>query len=103
MRDISYAPFSVATWGTNYLAAGGVDSVAMSIATAIPPYRDASPCWAPRRRRLQPTVLLLSGLRHNRTFRRPREPSNQLLGTALAWRRPGSLAAVAGAYLTLEP
>ena len=55
MRGVSYALFSVAAWGTNYLAAGGVDSVAMSIATAtpplflmarFPPYRDASPCWA---------------------------------------------------------
>ena len=30
-------------------------------------------------------------------------PATQLLEAALAWRRPGSLAAVAGAYLTLEP
>jgi len=30
-------------------------------------------------------------------------PATQLLEAALAWRRPGSLAAVAGAYLILEP
>ncbi len=30
-------------------------------------------------------------------------PATQSLEAALAWRRPGSLAAVAGAYLTLEP
>jgi len=55
MRDISYALFSVGAWGTNYLAAGGVDPVAMSIAIVtplfflmarFPPYRDASPFWA---------------------------------------------------------
>jgi hypothetical protein len=55
MRGIPYALFSVAAWGTNYLAAGGVDSVAMSIAIAtpllflmarFPPYRDAATCWA---------------------------------------------------------
>jgi hypothetical protein len=30
-------------------------------------------------------------------------PTTQLLEAALAWRSPGSLAAVAGVYLTLEP
>jgi hypothetical protein len=109
MRGISYALFSVAAWGTNYLAAGGVDSVAMSIAIAtlllflmarFPPYRGAA-------RRLA-LLGLLGVASFNLLFYSYlayvtaalfvvlESPATQLLETALTWRRPGSLAAVAG-------
>jgi probable blue pigment (indigoidine) exporter len=112
MRDISYALFSVAAWGTNYLVAGGVDSVAMSIAIAtpplflmarFPPYRDAA-----RRLALLGllgvagfNLLLYSSLAYVTVVLE--SPVTRLLEAALAWRRPGYLAAVAETYLTLEP
>jgi drug/metabolite transporter (DMT)-like permease len=124
MRDISYALFSVAAWSTNYLVgrflvAGGVDPVAMSIlrfaiATPLlslmarfPPYRGAA-----RRLALLGllgvagfNLLLYSSLAYVTAalFVVLESPATQLLEAALAWRRPGSLAAVAEAYLTLEP
>jgi drug/metabolite transporter (DMT)-like permease len=133
MRDISYALFSVAAWSTNYLVgrslvAGGVDPVAMSIlrfavATPLlflmarfPPYRGAA-----RRLALLGllgvagfNLLLYSSLAYVTAavaslFVVLASPATQLLEAALARRRPGgvallgSLAAVAGAYLTLEP
>ena len=112
MRDIFYALFSAAACGTNYLVTGGVDPVAMSIAIAtpplflmarFPPYRDAA-------RRLDLLGLLgvasfnllpYSSMAYVTVVLE--SPATQLLEAALAWRRPGSLAAVAGAYLTLEP
>ena len=124
MRDISYALFSVAAWSTNYLVgrflvAGGVDPVAMSIAIAtpplflmarFPPYRGAA-------RRLDLlgllgvasfNLLLYSSLAYVTAavaslFVVLESPATQLLEAALAWRRSGYLAAVAEAYLTLEP
>jgi drug/metabolite transporter (DMT)-like permease len=133
MRSISYALFSVAAWSTNYLVgrflvAGGVDPVAMSIlrfavATPLlflmarfPPYRGAA-----RRLALLGllgvagfNLLLYSSLAYVTAavaslFVVLASPATQLLEAALARRRPGgvallgSLAAVAGAYLTLEP
>lgn len=133
MRGISYALFSVAAWSTNYLVgrflvAGGVDPVAMSIlrfaiATPLlflmarfPPYRGAA-----RRLALLGllgvagfNLLLYSSLAYVTAavaslFVVLASPATQLLEAALARRRPGgvallgSLAAVAGAYLTLEP
>jgi len=121
MRGVSYALFSVAAWSTNYLVgrflvAGGVDSVAMSIAIAapplflmarFPPYRDAA-----RRLALLGllgvagfNLLLYSSLAYVTAalFVVLESQATQLLEAALAWRRPSSLAAVAGAYLTLEP
>jgi len=133
VRGISYALFSVAAWSTNYLVgrflvAGGVDPVAMSIlrfavATPLlflmarfPPYRDAA-----RRLALLGllgvagfNLLLYSSLAYVTAavaslFVVLASSTTQLLEAALARRRPGgvallgSLAAVAGAYLTLEP
>jgi drug/metabolite transporter (DMT)-like permease len=133
MRGIFYALFSVAAWSTNYLVgrflvAGGVDPVAMSIlrfavATPLlflmarfPPYRGAA-----RRLALLGllgvagfNLLLYSSLAYVTAavaslFVVLASPATQLLEAALARRRPGgvallgSLAAVAGAYLTLEP
>jgi len=133
MRGISYALFSVAAWSTNYLVgrflvAGGVDPVAMSIlrfavATPLlflmarfPPYRGAA-----RRLALLGllgvagfNLLLYSSLAYVTAavaslFVVLASPTTQLLEAALARRRPsgvallGSLAAAAGAYLTLEP
>jgi len=125
MRGVSYALFSVAAWSTNYLVAGGVDPVAMSIlrfavATPLlflmarfPPYRGAA-----RRLALLSllgvagfNLLLYSSLAYVTAalFVVLASPATQLLEAALARRRPsgvvllGSLAAVAGAYLTLEP
>ena len=122
MRGVSYALFSVAAWSTNYLVAGGVDPVAMSIAIAtpllflmarFPPYRDDA-----RRLALLGllgvagfNLLLYSSLAYVTAalFVVLASPATQLLEAALARRRPsgvallGSLAAVAGAYLTLEP
>jgi len=116
MRDIFYALFSAAACGTNYLVAGGVDPVAMSIAIAtpplflmarFPPYRDVA-----RRLALLGllgvasfNLLLYSSLAYVTAalFVVLESPATQLLEAALAWRRPGSLAAVAEAYLTLEP
>ncbi len=133
MRGISYALFSVAAWSTNYLVgrflvAGGVDPIAMSIlrfavATPLlflmarfPPYRGAA-----RRLALLGllgvagfNLLLYSSLAYVTAavaslFVVLASPATQLLEAALARRRPGgvallgSLAAVAGAYLTLEP
>jgi len=124
MRDISYALFSVAAWSTNYLVgrylvAGGVDPVAMSIAIAtpllflmarFPPYRGAA-----RRLALLGllgvasfNLLLYSSLAYVTAavaslFVVLESPATQLLEAALAWRRSGYLAAVAEAYLTLEP
>ena len=128
MRGVSYALFSVAAWSTNYLVAGGVDPVAMSIlrfaiATPLlflmarfPPYRDDA-----RRLALLGllgvasfNLLLYSSLAYVTAavaslFVVLASPATQLLEAALARRRPGgvallgSLAAVAGAYLTLEP
>jgi hypothetical protein len=106
----------VAAWGTNYLVADGVDSVAMSIAIAtpslflmarFPPYSDAV-------RRLDLlgllgvagfNLLLYSSLAYVTAalFVVLESPATQLLEAALAWRRPSSLATVAEAYLTLEP
>jgi len=124
MRDISYALFSAAAWGTNYLASGGVDSVAVSILrfamttpllflmARFPPYRGAA-------RRL---ALLVSSASPASTYcttppwptSRPpwrRFSSSSRARRPSCWRRRwpggvallGSLAAVAGAYLTLEP
>ena len=102
--------------------ASGVDPVAMSIQrfaiaapplflmARFPPYRDAA-------RRLYLlgllgvagfNLLLYSSLAYVTTavaslFVVLESPATQLLEAALAWRRPGSLAAVAEAYLTLEP
>ncbi len=133
MRGIFYALFSVAAWSTNYLVgrflvAGGVDPIAMSIlrfaiATPLlflmarfPPYRGAA-----RRLALLGllgvagfNLLLYSSLAYVTAavaslFVVLASPATQLLEAALARRRPGgvallgSLAAVAGAYLTLEP
>jgi drug/metabolite transporter (DMT)-like permease len=133
VRGVSYALFSVAAWSTNYLVgrflvAGGVDPVAMSIlrfavATPLlflmarfPPYRGAA-----RRLALLGllgvagfNLLLYSSLAYVTAavaslFVVLASPATQLLEAALARRRPGgvallgSLAAVAGAYLTLEP
>jgi drug/metabolite transporter (DMT)-like permease len=112
MRDIFYALFSVAACGTNYLVAGGVDSVAMSIAIAAPPLflmARFPPCSdAVRRLALLGllgvagfNLLLYSSLAYVTVVLESQ--ATQLLEAALAWRRPSSLAAVAGAYLTLEP
>jgi drug/metabolite transporter (DMT)-like permease len=69
----------------------------------FPPYRDAA-------RRLYLlgllgvagfNLLLYSSLAYVTVVLE--SPVTQLLEAAPAWRRPGSLAAVAGAYLTLEP
>ncbi|MFZ8809887.1 MAG: hypothetical protein ACO2PN_17515 [Pyrobaculum sp.] len=117
MRGVSYALFSVAAWSTNYLVgrflvAGGVDSVAMSIAIATPPLflmARFPPCSdAVRRLALLGllgvagfNLLLYSSLAYVTVVLESQ--ATQLLEAALAWRRPSSLAAVAGAYLTLEP
>ncbi len=95
---------------------GGVDSVTMSIAVAtpllflmarFPPCRDVA-----RRLALLGllgvagfNLLLYSSLAYVTAtlFVVLESSATQLLETALTWRRPGSLAAVAGAYLTLEP
>jgi Predicted permease, DMT superfamily len=133
VRGIFYALFSVAAWSTNYLVgrflvAGGVDPVAMSILrfamatpflflmARFPPYRGAA-----RRLALLGflgvagfNLLLYSSLAYVTAavaslFVVLASPATQLLEAALARRRPGgvallgSLAAVAGAYFTLEP
>jgi drug/metabolite transporter (DMT)-like permease len=129
VRGVSCALFSVAAWSINYLVgrflvAGGVDPIAMSIlrfaiATPLlflmarfPPYRGAA-----RRLALLGllgvagfNLLLYSSLAYVTAavaslFVVLASPATQLLEASLARRScaPRLLAAVAGAYLTLEP
>jgi len=133
MRDLLYALFSVVAWSTNYLVgrflvANGIDPLALSIlrftlATPLlfllakfPPYRGA----AGRLALLGLlgvagfNLLLYSALAYVTAavaslFVVMASPATQLLESAVARRRPGgaallgSLLAVAGAYLILEP